>query len=71
MVRNLIDLFREIDVNNDKTLEWVEFTNHIIELGMIRRDKAFVDSIKNYYPSEIKDSKHDTEVDAMYYLPKL
>ena len=71
MVRNLIDLFREIDVNNDKTLEWVEFTNHIIELGMIRRDKAFVDSIKNYYPSEIKDSKHDTKVDAMYYLHKL
>jgi hypothetical protein len=46
MVRNLIDLFREIDVNNDKTLEWVEFTNHIIELDMIRRDKAFVDSKK-------------------------
>lgn len=36
MVRNLIDLFRQIDVNNDKTLEWVEFTNHIIELGMVR-----------------------------------
>jgi len=36
MVRNLIDLFRQIDVNNDQTLEWVEFTNHIIELGMVR-----------------------------------
>ena len=33
LVRNLIELFRQIDVNNDKTLEWEEFTNHIIELG--------------------------------------
>jgi hypothetical protein len=73
MVRNLIDLFRQIDVNNDKTLEWVEFTNHIIELGMVRKDKVFIDSIKNYHPSEIKDGngKHDTEIDNMFYLPKL
>jgi len=48
MVRNLIDLFRQIDVNNDKSLEWVEFTNHIIELGMVRKDKVFIDAIKNY-----------------------
>jgi len=71
MVRNLIDLFRQIDVNNDKTLEWVEFTNHIIELGMVRKDKVFIDAIKNYQPSEIKDGKHDTEIEAMFYMPKL
>ena len=35
LVRNLIELFKQIDVNNDKTLEWAEFTNHIIELGII------------------------------------
>ena len=33
LVKNLIELFKQIDVNNDKTLEWEEFTNHIIELG--------------------------------------
>ena len=33
LVKNLIELFRQIDVNNDQTLEWDEFTNHIIELG--------------------------------------
>ena len=31
LVRNLIELFEEIDVNGDKDLEWVEFTNHIID----------------------------------------
>lgn len=33
LVKELIELFKQIDVNNDKTLEWEEFTNHIIELG--------------------------------------
>ena len=33
LVKELIELFRQIDVNDDQTLEWEEFTNHIIELG--------------------------------------
>jgi len=33
LVKNLIELFRQIDVNGDETLEWDEFTGHIIELG--------------------------------------
>ena len=33
LVKNLIELFRQIDVNNDESLEWEEFTGHIIELG--------------------------------------
>lgn len=71
MIRSLIDLFRQIDVNNDKSLEWVEFTNHIIELGMVRKDRVFIDAIKNYQPSDIKDGKHDTEIEHMYYLKEL
>ncbi len=31
---NLIDLFKEIDVNGDETMEWEEFSNYIIELGL-------------------------------------
>ena len=53
LVRNLIELFNQIDVNNDKSLEWVEFTNHIIELGMVRKDRIFIDAIKNYNLSPI------------------
>ena len=71
MVRQLVDLFRQIDVNNDKSLEWVEFTNHIIELGMVRKDRVTIDAIKNYQPSPIKDIKHDTEIEHMFYLEKL
>ena len=46
LVKNLIELFRQIDVNGDETLEWDEFSNHIIELGMVRKDKTFIDAIK-------------------------
>ena len=39
LVKELIELFRQIDVNNDETLEWEEFTNHIIELGRISKNR--------------------------------
>ena len=72
LVRNLIELFRQIDVNGDNKLEWDEFTNHIIELGMVRKDRTFIDAIKNYYASDVKDfEKHDTEVEHLYFLEKL
>jgi hypothetical protein len=48
----LIDLFKEIDVNGDGTMEWDEFSNYIIELGLLRKDRTFTNIIKNYYPSE-------------------
>lgn len=72
LVKNLIELFRQIDVNNDESLEWDEFTGHIIELGMVRKDRTFIDAIKNYYASDIKDDeKHDTEIENMFYIDKL
>ena len=45
LVRNLVELFRQIDVNNDKTLEWDEFTNHIIELGNITKLYHLLDQL--------------------------
>lgn len=72
LVKNLIELFRQIDVNNDHSLEWDEFTGHIIELGMVMKDRTFIDAIKNYFASDIKDEKkHDTEVENIVYFDKL
>lgn len=45
----LVDLFKEIDVNGDGTMEWEEFSNHIIELGLLRNDRSFKNVIKNYF----------------------
>ncbi len=75
LCRNLIELFRQIDVNNDQSLEWNEFIAHIIELGMVRKDRTFIDAIKSYFPSKINDKKkhekHDTEIEHMFYIEKL
>ena len=68
LVRNLMELFEEIDVNGDEDLEWVEFTNHIIDQGMIKKDSVFVDTIKDYKPSDIRDVNHDTEIEHIYYM---
>jgi WD40 repeat protein len=39
---------------------------------MVRKDRTFIDAIKNYYASDIKDEeKHDTEVESMFYIDKL
>jgi hypothetical protein len=39
---------------------------------MVRKDRTFIDAIKNYYASDIKDDKkHDTEVENMVYFDKL
>ena len=72
LVRNLVDLFRQIDVNNDQTLEWVEFTQYIIDLGLVKKENTVIDAIKDYTLNKsIKDVKHDTEVQDMFYLKKL
>ena len=68
LVRNLMELFEEIDVNGDSKLEWVEFTNHIIDLGMVKKDGVYVDTIKDYKLSEIRDVNHDTEIEQIFYI---
>lgn len=78
----LIDLFKEIDVNGDQHLEWYayitrhEFSSHIIELGMLKKDRTVKEIIKNYYPSDtVKLSnmkqKHDSDIEKVYYFEDL
>lgn len=38
---------------------------------MVRKDRTFIDAIKHYYASDIKDGKHDTEIENMAYFDKL
>ena len=38
-------------------MEWDEFSDHIINLGMLRNDRSFKSIIKSYYPSENIEDK--------------
>lgn len=72
LVGSLNELFEQIDVNHDENLEWEEFSNHIIEKGMIKKDRTFIDAIKNYYPTEWVDkARHSNEIEHMFYLPHI
>jgi len=66
----LIDFFKEVDVNGDQTMEWEEFSNHIIELGLLRNDRSFKNVIKNYFISDkiVDREKHETGIENLYYF---
>lgn len=69
LVNSLNELFAEIDVNDDKHLEWDEFSNYIIEIGLARKDQGFVQIIKNYKPSDWRDTvKHDNDIEYITYF---
>jgi WD40 repeat protein len=53
-----------------------EFSNHIIELGMLKKDRTVKEVIKNYYPSDsVKNSvikrKHDSDLERIYYFEQI
>ena len=53
-----------------ETMEWEEFSDHIINLGMLRNDRTYKSVIKNYYPSEtiVDKEKHETGIEKVYYF---
>lgn len=53
-------------------MEWEEFSSHIIELGLLRKDRTFRNIIKNYYPSEtiIDKQKHENQIESVFYFDK-
>lgn len=55
LVKLIIQLFKDIDINGNGDLEWDEFTNYIIEKANIltNNQKTKADSIKNYGPSTV------------------
>jgi WD40 repeat protein len=72
LVSSLNELFSEIDVNDDGFLEWDEFSNYIIEKGLLRNDQKFLEVIKSYSPAYWRDEvKHENEIDYMQFLPEL
>ncbi len=54
-------------------MEREEFSDHIINLGMLRNDRCFKNVIKQYNPSDtIRDTeKHETGIEKVYYFEKL
>lgn len=71
MVANLCDLFAQIDVNGDGSMEWTEFTSFIVESGIAQKDNQ-LNAIQLYHQSAWEDpSKHYSMIDKLYYFDQI
>ncbi|CAD8044697.1 unnamed protein product [Paramecium primaurelia] len=63
LIRQLVNLFEEIDLNGNGNLEWEEFTNYIIEKATVLNNiKSKQDEIKLYTKSNMKPFKKFTQI---------
>ena len=67
----LSELFAQIDINGDGTMEWEEFTTYIVESGL-RASAEGPTAIQRYQPAKLWEdtSKHKQDIVKMYYFPK-
>ncbi|KUG01127.1 putative WD repeat-containing protein [Phytophthora nicotianae] len=69
LVANLCELFAQIDINGDGSMEWEEFTSFIVDTGLTVKNHQ-PNSIQQYHHVQWEDaSKHSTFIDHIYYFP--
>ena len=72
----LCQFFDDVDVNGDGSMDWNEFTNHIIDAGMSNDKAAAVTGsdavIDEFLKSPVTDrTQHDAQIQKVTYLEKL
>ncbi|KAJ0399503.1 hypothetical protein ATCC90586_007532 [Pythium insidiosum] len=69
LIANLCELFAQIDINGDGSMEWEEFTSFIVDTGLTVKSHQ-LNSIQHYNYVQWEDaSKHSTFIDQIYYFP--
>ena len=69
LVAHFCELFEQVDVNGNGSLDWDEFTSHIVEMVMATHDHK-PDIIQSYTPGLVKEvSKRRTSyIKELYYF---
>jgi hypothetical protein len=71
LVASLTELFAQIDINGDGTMEWSEFTTFIIETGKLARVNEPT-SVLSYRPAPYLDrSYRSSPIQRLYYFPAI
>jgi hypothetical protein len=71
LVANLIDLFKEIDINGDGDLEWDEFTSFVVHKANVFKQRYKVSEIDQYHPTEMQHPhRHKNHIDRLHYINK-
>ena len=70
LIRSLVNLFEEIDINGNGILDWHEFTNYIIEKATVLNNiKIKQDEIKQYVKSQFRpDKKFENLITKVIYI---
>jgi len=79
LVADLVELFREVDINGDGDMEWDEFTRFIVEKASLFQDRMSLDKIPPYYhntrfnteniPSELRQ-RHTESLDSILNIAR-
>ncbi|GLE04976.1 hypothetical protein PINS_up013960 [Pythium insidiosum] len=66
LIANLCELFAQIDINGDGSMEWEEFTSFIVDTGLTVKSHQ-LNSIQHYHYVPWEDaSKHSTFIDQVH-----
>ena len=70
LIRCLVNLFNEIDLNGNGILEWEEFQNYMIEKATVLNNiKSKTDEIKQYTKSTIRCLPHNSRISQKFNQP--
>jgi WD40 repeat protein len=70
LVSNLCELFAQMDVNGDGSLEWTEFTSFIVETWVASKKQRTNDIQKYQYVGSQDVGKPTCGVDKLFYFPE-
>ena len=77
LTANLVELFREVDVNGDGYMEWEEFTRFMVEKAALFKQQLALDSIPSYSHNASQETsmgksghRHRESIDSLCVIPK-
>jgi hypothetical protein len=77
LTANLVELFREVDVNGDGYMEWEEFTRFMVEKAALFKEQLALESIPCYSHNVNEETsmgksghRHRESIDSLCVIPK-
>ncbi|CAN0265919.1 unnamed protein product [Ectocarpus sp. 12 AP-2014] len=69
IVANLCDVFEQVDINNDGTIDWDELSSFMIDMGMRGWAKSGAETPNYVYTGQIDPARHTQAADQLQYFP--
>ena len=72
LLENLVELFKEVDVNGDGQMQWEEFSRFLVEKASVYHQAQSPDKMLEYHqaPLEVSGYRHRGSIDALAVIPR-